>query len=52
LSYRRGFAELLAFARPPSNIAILPPEAPTAIGFARTGKALSDAMTSFRRIKR
>ena len=46
-SYRQGFADLLDFTSPPAEIAILPPGAPTAIGFARTGHALRDAIAAF-----
>jgi hypothetical protein len=45
-SYRQGFADLLDLASPPARVAVLPPGAPTAIGFARTGQALRDAMAT------
>jgi hypothetical protein len=47
VSYRRGFADLLDFASPPVRIAILSPDAPTAIGLARTGHAMREAMAAF-----
>jgi hypothetical protein len=45
-SYRQGFADLLDLASPPARVAVLPPGAPTAIGFARTGQALHNAMAT------
>jgi hypothetical protein len=51
VSYRRGFADLLDFASPPARIAILPPDAPTVIGFARTGHAMHGAMAAFGKAK-
>lgn len=50
-SYRQGFADLLDFTAPPAKVAILPPGAPTAIGFSRTGQALRNAMAAFRESK-
>ena len=47
VSYRRGFADLLDFTSPPAKIAILPRDAPTAIGISRTGHALREAMAAF-----
>lgn len=47
VGFRQGFADLLDFASPPAKIAILPNDAPTAIGFSRTGHALREAMTAF-----
>ena len=46
-NYRQGFADLLDFASPPTDVAILPPGAPTAIGMVRTGAALRDAIAAF-----
>jgi hypothetical protein len=47
-SYRQGFADLFDFHAPPVEVAAtLPPGAPTAIGFARVGQALRDAMAAF-----
>jgi hypothetical protein len=51
VSYRRGAADLLDFTTPPAKVAILPPDAPTAIGIARTGQALRDAMAAFGKTK-
>lgn len=50
-SFRQGFADLLDFTTPPVMVAILPPGAPTAIGFARTGHALREAIAAFRKGK-
>jgi hypothetical protein len=49
VSYRQGFADLLDFTSPPTKVAVLPPGAPTAIGIARTGHALRDAVAAFRK---
>jgi hypothetical protein len=49
VSYRQGLADLLDFTSPPARIAILPPDAPVAIGVARIGSALRDAITAFRK---
>jgi len=46
-SYRQGFADLLDFTSPPTDVAILPPGAPTAIGFAKTGHAIRGAIAAF-----
>lgn len=51
-SYRRGFADLLDFTTPPAKVAILPPGATMAIGFARTGQALRDALVGFRETRK
>lgn len=50
-SYRQGFAALLDFTAPPTEVAILPPGAPTGLGFVRTGQALREAMAAFRKDK-
>lgn len=47
-SYRQGFAELLDLAAPPVSISILPPGAPTEIGFVRTGQSLRGAMAAWK----
>jgi hypothetical protein len=46
LSYWDGFAALLDFTAPPLALEILPPGAPTALGVARTGQVLRDAMAA------
>jgi hypothetical protein len=46
-SYRQGFADLLDFASPPTQMAILPRGAPTTIGTVRTGTMLRDAIAAF-----
>jgi hypothetical protein len=51
VSYRQGFADLLDFTAPPAQVAILPPGAPTGIGFAKTGEALQVAITAFGKAK-
>jgi hypothetical protein len=51
VGFRRGFADLLDFTSPPSRVAILPRDAPTAIGATRTGTALRDAITAFGKTK-
>jgi hypothetical protein len=47
-SYRQGFAELLDLAAPPASISVLPPGAPTVIGFIRTGQSIRDAMAAWK----
>jgi hypothetical protein len=47
VGFRQGLADLLDFASPAAKIVPLPAEAPTAIGFRRTGTALRDAMAAF-----
>lgn len=51
MSYWDGLAALLDFAAPPLALEILPPGAPTALGVARTGQALRNAMAAFERTK-
>lgn len=48
-SFRAGLADLLDFHAPLARIAVLPPGAPTAIGMLKTGQALREAMTAFRK---
>lgn len=48
-SFRQGLADLLDFGAPPVRMAVLPLGAPTAIGMLKTGQALRDAMTEFRK---
>ena len=50
-SYRQGFADLLDFASPPRQVAILPQGAPTTIGTVRTGTMLRDAIAAFGKTK-
>jgi hypothetical protein len=50
--YRRGFADLLDLTSPPVNVAVLPPGAPTTIGFIRTGRSILAAMSAFRKTER
>jgi hypothetical protein len=47
-SYRQGFAHLLDLAAPPVSISVLPPGAPTVIGFVRTGQSLRNATAAWK----
>lgn len=50
-TFRQGLADLFDFTAPTVQIAILPPGAPTALGFIRTGHALREAMAAFEKGK-
>jgi hypothetical protein len=51
VSFARGFADLLDVAAPQARITVASPGSPTAVGFARTGRALREALTSFGKMK-